>query len=164
MKTTLLLLLSACGIMALVATGSSNENPSTTNDGHVLLNAGDMQWGAAPPSLPPGAQMAVVQGNPMKAGVYTLRLKLPSGYKFPPHTHPTTENVTIISGTMSFGMGGTFDESKGMAIKAGGFASMPAHVQHFAWANEASVIQVHGQGPFQIKYVNPSDDPRHGQK
>lgn len=164
MKTILLLLLSACGIMALVVTGSSKENSRATGEGHVLLNAADVQWGAAPPSLPPGAAFAVLRGNPMASGVYTVRLKLPAGYKFPPHTHPTTENVTIISGAMSFGMGATFDESKGTAIKAGGFASLPAHAQHYAWTTRGAVIQVHGQGPFRIDYVNPADDPRHAKK
>ncbi len=102
----------------------------------------------APPSLPPGAQFAVLAGNPGSPGLYTIRLKMPSGYKIPPHTHPTAENVTVISGAMSFGMGDRFDESAGKKIKAGGFASMPAGMKHFGWASGPTVVQVHGAGPF----------------
>jgi quercetin dioxygenase-like cupin family protein len=164
MKTTLLVLLAGFGVMAVLAAEKSTEKSSSMKEKHVLLNMADVQWTEAPPSLPPGAQFAVLQGNPAKVGVYTVRLKVPSGYKIPPHTHPTTENVSVISGTMSFGMGGTFDDSKGTQITAGGFASMPAHMQHYAWSTGDTVLQVHGQGPFRIDYVNPTDDPRNAKK
>jgi uncharacterized RmlC-like cupin family protein len=68
--------------------------------------------------------------------------------------------VTIISGTFHYGFGDKFDESKGQAVKAGGFVIAPKGVQHFAWASEETVIQLHGVGPGGITYVNPADDPR----
>ena len=128
---------------------------------HVLMSANDVKWGPGPPSLPPGAQLAVVEGDPSKAGgTYTLRAKLPDGYKVPPHWHPVTENVTVLEGTFCMGMGDKFDQAAGRELTAGSFASMPKGVRHFAWAKGETVIQVHGVGPFEINYVNPTDDPR----
>lgn len=120
----------------------------------------DVTWGPAPPFLPPGAQAAILEGDPSQAGPYTLRLTVPDGYKIPPHTHPTVEHVTVISGEFHLAMGDKFDASKGMALPAGGFAALPAEMSHYAWSKGKSVIQVHGVGPFTITYVDPADDPR----
>ena len=93
-----------------------------------------------------------------------MRLKAPAGYKITPHTHPTAEWVTVISGGVHVGMGGKFDESAGEALAPGGFVSLPAKMQHFTWFTEETVIQVHGEGLFEINYVNPADDPRNAKK
>jgi uncharacterized protein DUF4437 len=126
----------------------------------VAMSAADVKWGDAPPVLPAGAKLAVLQGDPGKAGgTYTIRLQTPDGYKLMPHWHPQTENLTILSGEFHVGMGDKFDDTKGDAMPAGGFGSMPAHMHHYAWSKGATVVQVHGIGPFQLIYVNPADDP-----
>lgn len=124
-----------------------------------LINAADMKWDAAPKALPPGAQLAVISGDPFKDGLYVVRLKMPAGYKIPAHNHPTTEYVTVISGEVHLGMGNKLDPRKSIALTTSGFAEAPAKMNHYAWAARESVIQVHGQGPFAITYVNPADDP-----
>lgn len=167
MKTFVPVCVLACalGLLAVVAeTAEKKSDHAAMAENHVTLNQAEMQWGDAPAAFPAGAKFAVLQGDPSKKGVYTVRLMVPDGYKIPPHTHPTTENVTVVSGAMNFGMGGTFDESAGKKIEAGGFASMPAKMKHFAWATGETVVQVHGDGPFQIDYVNPADDPRNAKK
>ena len=73
---------------------------------------------------------------------------------------PTSEYVTIVSGTFHIGMGDKLDEKKGMQLTAGGYAEAPPKMNHFAWASRPTVVQIHGQGPFAISYVNPADDPR----
>lgn len=103
--------------------------------------------------------MAVVSGDPTKSGSYVVRLKMPANYKIPAHHHSRTENVTVLSGTIHAGMGDKLDEKSSMALETGGFASLPANMNHFAWASEEAVIQVHGEGPLDIVYVNPADDP-----
>lgn len=125
----------------------------------IMVNSADLKWGDAPPIFLPGAKMAVVQGNPTAASLYTVRLKAGDGYKFPAHWHPTTENVTVISGTFHIGLGDKLDESKGTTITPGGFASMPAHVHHYAWFTGETEVQVHGMGPFKLTYVNPANTP-----
>ena len=126
---------------------------------HVIVNASDLKWTDAPPSFPPGGKMAVLQGDPGKASLFTIRFKAPDGYKVPAHWHPTTEHVTVISGTGYLGTGDKLDERKGVPMSAGAFASMPAKMHHFAWFKGETEIQIHAMGPFQIIYVNPADDP-----
>ena len=129
-------------------------------DQKAALSADSLKWSAAPPMLPKGAEMAVLAGDPSKAEPFVVRTKLPAGYKIPAHTHPTDENVTVLSGTFHVGMGDKLDPNKGDTLKAGGFAHVAKGMQHYAWTSEETVIQVHGMGPFAIDYVNPEDDPR----
>jgi quercetin dioxygenase-like cupin family protein len=118
-----------------------------------------IQWGDAPPSIPKGAQLAVLSGDPGKEGPFTIRLKFPADYKIPAHNHPSFEAVTVISGTMNFGMGDKLDEAKAEKVSAGGFIFLPEKMNHFAFASEESVVQINSTGPFAITYVNPADDP-----
>ncbi len=114
---------------------------------HVKTYTPDaIRWGAAPDALPSGAQLAVLEGDPTKPGAYTMRLKMPDGYKIPPHHHLRREHVTVISGAFKVGMGDSFDVGK---------------MNEFAAKGETE-IQLHGTGPWEIKYVNPADDPRAG--
>jgi quercetin dioxygenase-like cupin family protein len=119
-----------------------------------------VKYGPAPNFLSPGAQFAVLEGDPTaSAGDFTIRLKLPNGYKIPPHWHPHRENVTVISGNLKVGMGDKFDESKMMTFGAGSFAYLDPDMHHYVMANGEVVVQVHGMSPAQFNYVNPSDDP-----
>ena len=132
--------------------------------GASAKTAPDLKWGAAPPALPAGAQMAVVSGDPGKAVMFKVELKMPAGYAVPAHWHPTTENVTVVSGTFHVGMGDKLDESKGTALSAGGFASLPPKMNHYAWFTGDTEVQVHGMGPFQLTYANPADTPAAARK
>ena len=117
-------------------------------------------YGPAPAFVPAGASLAVLEGNPMAAtGDYTIRLKMPDGYKVAPHWHPKRENVTVISGSLKVGMGDKFDESKMMSFPATSFAYLDPSMHHNAAATGETVVQVHGMSPLQFKYVNPADDP-----
>jgi len=121
----------------------------------------NLTWKDGPGSLPKGAKVAVLEGDPAKAGPFTLRFNLPSNYKIPPHWHPAVEHVTVISGTFSMGLGETFDETKASQLPVGGFAVMEIGTRHFAFTKEnGATVQLHGVGPWGINYVNPEDDPR----
>ncbi|MBS4002935.1 MAG: cupin domain-containing protein [Afipia sp.] len=136
--------------------------PAIAADDHAVVSPDQLKWEPAPPAFPKVAQVAVLSGDPAKEGLYVVRVKVPAGYKVPPHTHPNDENVTVISGTFNIGMGGTFNDKNGSALKAGGFALARKGMQHYAWFTEDSIIQLHGMGPQAITYVNPADDPRKG--
>lgn len=127
---------------------------------HGLFRAGEEKWMDAPNALPPGAKVAVLEGNPFGPGLYTMRLSVPAGYRIPPHWHKKFEHVTVISGRFNLGMGSKFDESAGNAMPAGTFGFLAPKMRHFAWASEPTVIQLHGQGPWEIVYVSATDDPR----
>jgi quercetin dioxygenase-like cupin family protein len=111
----------------------------------------------------PGAEAAVLSGDPGKAGPFTIRLKVPAGYKVPAHSHPTAEAVTVISGDFNLGMGDKLDESRAQKLSAGSFVDLPANMNHFAFATSDSVVQINSTGPFAINYVNPADDPSKSQ-
>ena len=127
---------------------------------HHSMNDSDIKWGPAPPVFAPGAQMAVMDGNPGAAGTFVIRLKMPAGYKIMPHWHPTQENVTVISGTFQYGMGDQMNPAGMTTLSPGGFVALGAKAHHYAMAKTASVVQVTAMGPFQLTYVNPDDDPQ----
>jgi quercetin dioxygenase-like cupin family protein len=129
-------------------------------DGHAILTPADLAWKPGPPSLPAGAKMVVLHGDPSKEGLFTMRLQVSAGYKVPPHWHPANEHVTVLDGTVIFGMGDKVDEKTGKTLPAGGFFFMPAKHHHWALAKTDATIQIHGQGPWAIHYLNPADDPR----
>lgn len=120
------------------------------------------QWGEPPPVLPKGSKVAVLMGDPGKPGPFVMRLSAPAGYKVAPHWHSQAENVTVISGTVMIGMGDKFDLKAMKTMKAGSFGSIPAKEHHFAYMKTATVIQIHGEGPFDLTYINPEDDPQKG--
>ena len=125
-----------------------------------LYPTAEIQWKDGPASLPAGAKVAVLEGDPAKEGFFTMRLWLPDGFKIQPHWHPKVEHVTVISGTFNVGMGEKFDQTATRAMPTGTFGFWPAEMKHFAWAKGETVLQLHGTGPWMINYVNPSDDPR----
>lgn len=124
------------------------------------FTADQVKWGPAPPSIPPGAQMAVLEGDPMAAsGDYTIRFKMPNGYKIAPHTHPKRENVTVLVGTLKVGMGDKWDDSKMMSFGPGSFAYLDPNMHHYAGASGQTIIQIHGESPVKFNWINPADDP-----
>ena len=127
---------------------------------HIAVQADAVQWAPAPPVLPAGAEIAVLEGDPAKEGPFTLRLKLPNDYHVPAHFHPVIEHVTVISGEFHVGMGDVMDHAQGTELTEGGFAVMQAGVHHYAWTTDETVIQLHSIGPWGLTYVNPADDPR----
>jgi quercetin dioxygenase-like cupin family protein len=124
---------------------------------HILLTPADLKWGPAPAL--PGAQIAVLGGDPSQAGFFTMRLKFPDGAKIPAHWHPTDENITVLQGLFRAGMGDAFKETDLHDFPTGSFILMPKEVHHFATAKGEVIVQIDGQGPFVINYVNPNDDP-----
>src|SRR5438309_2376821 len=125
------------------------------------MNSSDMKWAPAE-GFPPGAQMALLSGDPTKAGLFTVRLKMPPRYTIGPHWHPSDELVTVVDGTLSLGMGDGVDKAKSANLAIGGYALAPANMHHYAYTGaEGATVQVTAMGPFAITYVNSADDPRH---
>lgn len=150
----------AVSASAALAQGDQQGAMHEAHATHIALTPGDIQWKAAPPVLPAGAEIAVLEGDPTKEGPFTLRLKLPEGYAIQPHTHPVIEHVTVISGAFGIGLGETFDESVVTWSEEGGFYVMSPGTAHFAVTRDETVIQLHSSGPWALNYVNPADDPR----
>ena len=150
--------------LAAGETAPAAKKAAAARPAHVVMNSGDMKFGDQPPSLPAGAKVAVLSGDPGKAGMFVIRVKAPDGYKVPPHWHATAENITVISGTFHIVSGDVLDEAKGTALSPGGFMSMPAKMHHAAWVTGATEFEIASIGPFSITYVNKADDPRLAKK
>jgi quercetin dioxygenase-like cupin family protein len=139
--------------------GSASGDRSVATE-HDMKEGDQIVFGPAPPIFPPGAQFAVVQGNPSVAGqIFTVRLRFPDGYILPPHRHPTDEHVTVLHGTFLVGLGENFNKDALKALGQDGFITAPANHAHYASARGFTEVQVHAIGPFQLTYVHPEDDP-----
>jgi len=139
------------GLIALLA-GSGAQSSARSN----------LIWGPAPPSLPKGAKLAVVSGDPSRSGPFTIQLRFPPAYVVPPHSHPTDEHVTVLQGALSLGMGSVEDRNRMKVLGPGKSAVAPANMAHYASTTQGATVEIKAQGPFQITYVRPSDDPRNG--
>jgi len=141
-------------LLSVVAFGASDEHKMP-----VTRDLKALKWGKGSPRLPAGVEMVVMAGNPAETGFTSIRAKFPPGYKIPPHFHPTDEHVTILSGSLWFGMGDKIDLKTAQQVNAGGYFVAPKDMHHYAMSKTGAVIQIDLMGPFQITYVNPSDDP-----
>jgi quercetin dioxygenase-like cupin family protein len=128
-------------------------------DHHKSVSAADLKW-AAVPSLPKGAQIAVIEGPMNQAVPFTVRLKFPANYRIPPHTHPAVERVTVLTGTFHMGMGEKFDRAGSHAVAAGDMMIMQPGTAHYAWTEGEVIVQLHGTGPWGVTYINAAEDPR----
>jgi len=165
-KTTLTILgaLSVAGWSGAQAQQQAEAMPADGQAAMIMTTPADIAWGDVPPMLPPGAMITVLEGDPGMAAPYALRLQMPAGYQIPAHWHTLVERVTVISGTLNAGMGDMLDPAQGKAFPAGSFLLIPGKAHHFAWADEETVVQINGDGPFDINYMDPANDPRNSQQ
>ena len=156
------ILFAVAGVFLVVGSLSAETKPEAQAKppDHGIFAPSEIKWVTGPPSLPPGAKMAMLEGDPAKEGPFTMRISMPDGFRIPPHWHSKIEHVTVISGTFNLGMGESFDLKSGREMPAGTFGFMPAGMRHFAFTKGETVVQVHGVGPWDINYINPADDPR----
>lgn len=157
-------------LLILLVTGvfagpTARAEEKTKQRAHIMLESGEIAWVAGPASLPPGSKMVVLEGDPMSAGLVTMRFKLPPEYTLAPHFHGGDERVTVISGTLYFAMEEKMDRAKAKALTEGSFFVMPAGKAMFGFTKDReTVIQLNVMGPWSITYLNPADDPRKGKK
>lgn len=148
----------AFGILLSMATAATGQHM------HIVRQA-NTAWQPAPDSLPKGARLAVLSGDPAKPGPFAFRIKVPAGYVVMPHTHPSAENITVISGQIYHATGPSLRRGAGMAVGEGDFVYLPPAMPHSVWTTRSpAVIQVNGTGPFTISYIRPQDDPRNARR
>src|SRR5260221_8533264 len=142
-------------LLGAVSTAAAGQAKSPM----ALFPATNLEWKEGPPSLPKGAKMAILEGDPTQPGVFTMRLRFPDGFQVFPHWHTQTEHATVIKGTLHLGMGDRFDRSSTTALATGSVCDLPPGTNPFAWAEGETILQLHGQGPSTITYVDAGDDP-----
>jgi quercetin dioxygenase-like cupin family protein len=146
-------------VLALMVLGGFYALAEDQGARWLLHQPNQIEWRAAE-SLPPGAEIAILEGDPSKEGFFTMRIRMPDGYRVPPHWHPKQERVTVLSGVLNLGNGSTFDPKETKALSPGAYSSMPPRMTHFAWMTGETVLQLSSIGPWTITYVRPQDDPR----
>ena len=146
--------------VSLIAMSGSFASAQPAEGTHTILTPPQIAWSAGPPSLPLGARAAVLYGDPAKEGLFVMRLRLPKGYKIPPHTHPRPEIVTVVSGAFHVGMGTKANAGKATRLPPGSFFAFNPGMAHYAYVKEETVVQLSSTGPWAITYVHEADDPR----
>jgi len=120
----------------------------------------DVEWKSFP-AFPPSVRLAILVGHPSEPGPYVIRVKVPSGVKLMPHSHPEDRIYTVMSGVFYIGLGDQFDEEKLKAYSPGSVIVLPGNTPHFHWAKSGEyVTQVTAIGPLGLQYLDPNDDPR----
>lgn len=123
---------------------------------HVVVTPEQLVW----KFILPGTEMAVVSGNPdKKGGIYVIRIRTKGEVKVRPHWHPTEEHITVLEGSFLMAHGDKYDASKLIELKPGAHSVVPATMPHFGFHKAGNVIEIFGEAPFAINWVNPEDDP-----
>jgi quercetin dioxygenase-like cupin family protein len=155
-----LLALMLGAVVSVAAAEKAAPKAAAAKPAPVMVMADEVKFGPAPPSLPAGAQLAVLFGDPGKKAPFAVRFKFPAGYVIPPHWHSGDEQLTVLSGTFLLSMGDKMDEASAHKLGAGSFHFLPGKMHHAAMAKDEVVLQLQGTGPFDIHYLNPADDPQ----
>lgn len=128
---------------------------SGTPPGTIQLARDQLRWNPAPPNMPAGIEIAVLEGDPRVEGLFTLRLRAPAGTRLAAHTHPQPERVTVISGAVGVGFGAVYDQTRLRVFRTGDYYVNPPMSVHFVGFAEESVVQVTGTGPWRLDYLRP---------
>ncbi len=146
LPTIVLLLTSSCRVASIAEASSP---PSA-----IQWSVDALPWRPGPPTLPAGARVAVLEGNPSQPGIFTMRVQLPAGSRLAPHTHPRPERVTVLSGSVGVGFGEQVDGSAIRRFHAGDYYMNPPDVPHYVDIAETSVVQITGEGPWEIHPID----------
>jgi len=135
-----------------------HHHSSAHHGKQVMFTPKDLKWSAEKSEqVPAGVQIAVLEGNPDEHAPFTIRVKLPAGFKVPSFMEKVRPEVTVLSGTLNIGTGEKFDKSKAKALPAGSFVHLGADKAHFVWTDQETVLQIHGRGPWDLHFVNPAE-------
>ncbi|MEW6687821.1 MAG: cupin domain-containing protein [Pseudomonadota bacterium] len=148
------------GVSLALGLGGLIAGPVSAQDASVMVR--DIKWQDAP-SIGPGAKTAVIDGDPKSSGPFVMRLRLPPNTTIGLHTHPATENVTVLKGTLYFAAGDKVDRKAAKAFGPGSYFSIAQGKPMFAYSKGGEVIaQLHGNGPWGITYLEPKGGTKKG--
>jgi len=142
----------------LLLAGCCPQPPRHESREAVQLQPDQLQWRSNPKVH--ALQTAVLLGDPSRPAPYVQRIKFPTNFRVEPHRHPNAlRMVTVLSGTLYFAFGETFDESKLRAMPPGSFFTEPAGMAHYSkTGDEEVVLELHAVGPDGAQYVSPVEN------
>ena len=89
-------------------------------------------------AFPPAVRLAVIVGEPLEPGPYTIRVRVPHGVKLMPHRHPEDRVYTVMSGIFYIGLDDQFDADKLEAYPAGTVIVLPGNTSLSTGRNPVS--------------------------
>ena len=108
-----------------------------------------------------GIRTVVLKGDPNRAGLYTIVLRIPAHTRIAAHVHQDDRVATVVSGTWYIGYGDAFNSAALKALPVGSFYTEPSDRSHFAETRDTDVIvQITGVGPSSTRYIDPVLDPQ----
>lgn len=122
-------------------------------EGAIQVDAAAVVWKDAPPTMPKGTQLAILEGDPAQGRIFTVRLRGPKGFALPLHTHPQHERVTVLEGSVSVALGPSADRASARTFRAGAFYVNPPGLPHIVFSDEGCTIQITGVGPWKVVAV-----------
>lgn len=117
------------------------------------------EWKQGPNFYGPQAQM-MIEEKKEDTDVYQIRVKLPDGFKIPPHWFENKVRLDVLSGVFYLGSGDKIDMEMTQEIKAGGYKTLPPEIHHYGVVEGPTIIKLTTSAPWSVNYVNPEDDPR----
>jgi hypothetical protein len=127
----------------------------------VAATSTSQEWQKGPKDFPPGMRVMPLQGDPMQPGPYVYRVRVPSGYVWPPMKFPEERNVKLLKGKLWYSEGERRNPKDMQELEAGATFTTPANTPHYQWARTEVILEITGTGPVSnVSYVNPEDDPR----
>jgi pimeloyl-ACP methyl ester carboxylesterase len=118
---------------------------------HAAYPLEERAWHEAPPGLPEGATFAVISGDPLEAGPFVMRVRLPPGYALPPYRRRNDEQMIVLAGAITVGTGGVPGATNTRTLTSGSYALLPANELHFAHSQDGAIVQIFGIGPFELR-------------
>jgi quercetin dioxygenase-like cupin family protein len=138
--------------LLLLTCAAWSQQPADTTTHHQFVTKSTLQWSAM---AIPHLEMAVISGDPKVAGPFVIRIRAAHDQEVPAHWHPADEHVTVIGGMFGLGTGERFEKSALRNMAAGDYVRLSTGTRHFAWFKKDTVVQLHGEGPFVINWVDP---------
>jgi hypothetical protein len=97
--------------------------------------------------------MAVLEGDPKREMLFTVRFRTGSEFEMKPHWHPRNERVTILKGKIGVGFGDEIDRKNVTWFGSGDYYVNAKDAHHFVLADGPAVLQITGIGPWKANFV-----------
>jgi quercetin dioxygenase-like cupin family protein len=134
-------------LVALLAVASAANAAPIAQRVRAVLPAEDDAWHRGPPGFPGSSMFAVVSGDPLQAGTFTIRVELPGGYRLPPYRRPRDENIVVLAGEIEVGT---------RTLSAGSFIRLRANEWRSLSTQSGATLQIFGDGPFELSAAEPA--------
>lgn len=121
----------------------------------LAARVGRIGWGACPAGLPAACEMAVLEGDPRREMLFTVRFRTRGDFVLKPHWHPGNERVTVLEGRIGVGFGTEVDREMVTWFEAGDYYVNAKEVVHFVLTDGPTVVQITGIGPWKANLIEP---------